>query len=161
MVLDARQAEALASALQAILTLHRPDFPEAQHLVAPQPAAPDEHKVLARHLKSSLSGINVFARKTRKQANVRAAQAAQAELATLREKNCLLHDQWQAELDGLWQRLVDNDPDIVLGTLAEAFEDNDAAAAPIGVEAGEASIAVLVPNMSAIPERRPTTTAAG
>ncbi len=157
----AQQAEALASALQAILALHRPEFPEAQRPAAPQPAAPDEHTILAKHRKASLSGISVFARTARRQAKATAGQAAQAELAALREENRLLHEQWQAELDGLWQRLLDNDPDIVLGTLAEAFEDNDAAAAPIGVEAGEASIVVLVPNTSAVPERRPTTTAAG
>ncbi len=157
----AQQAEALASALQAILSLHRPDFPEAQRPVAPQPTAPNESKVHAEHRKTSLAGISLFARGARKRAKATADRAAQAELANLREKNRLLREQWQAELDQLWQRLRGNDPDIVLGTLAEAFEDNDAAAAPIGVEAGEASIVVLVPDTSAVPERRPTTTAAG
>lgn len=157
----AQQAEALASALQAILTLHRPAFPEARRPVAAEPADPDEREIFERHRKSSLSGIGVFARQARKQAKAAGEQAAQAELAALREEHRRLRDQQQAELDGLWQRLLDNDPDVVMGTLAEAFEDNDAAAAPIGVEDGEASIAVLVPSPSALPERCPTTTAAG
>jgi ribosomal protein L7/L12 len=125
------------------------------------PAAPNEQAIAAKHRKAALSGIGLFARQARGQAKAAANEAAQAELAALREKNRILHDQWQAELDDLWQRLLDNDPDVVLGTLAEAFEDNDAAAAPVGVEAGEASIVVLVPNTSAVPERRPTTTNAG
>ncbi len=48
-----------------------------------------------------------------------------------------------------------------MGTLAEAFEDNEAAAAPIGVVGSEASVVVVVPPTSAVPERLPATTAAG
>jgi hypothetical protein len=61
----------------------------------------------------------------------------------------------------LWGRLANNDPDVVLGTLAEAFEDNEAAAAPVGVSDAEASVVILVPPTTAIPERRPAITAAG
>lgn len=71
------------------------------------------------------------------------------------------HGAYQEELDMLWGRLLDNDPDVVLGTLAEAFEDNEAAAAPVGITGSEASVVVLVPSTSAVPERRPTLTAAG
>ena len=67
----------------------------------------------------------------------------------------------QAELDQQWARLVSNDPDIVLPTLSEAFEDNDAPAAPIGVQGDEVSIVVLVPNEEAVPEQLPATTQAG
>jgi hypothetical protein len=49
-----------------------------------------------------------------------------------------------------------------LGTLAEAFEDNEAAgSAPVGVDGTEASVVVLVPTPAAVPERRPEMTAAG
>jgi hypothetical protein len=37
--------------------------------------------------------------------------------------------QWQQILDRRWRLLCDNDPDVVLQTLAEAFEDNEAASA--------------------------------
>jgi hypothetical protein len=43
-----------------------------------------------------------------------------------------------------------------MATLAGAFEDNDAAAAAVGIEGSEASLVVLVPPVSALPERRPT-----
>lgn len=68
---------------------------------------------------------------------------------------------YQTELDSLWQRLLNNDPEIVVGTLGEAFEDNEAAAAPVGVSGTEASVVVLVPSPSAVPERKPALTPAG
>jgi hypothetical protein len=45
--------------------------------------------------------------------------------------------------------------------LADAFEDNEAAAAAVGVEGSEVTLVVMVPSADSIPERRPTTTAAG
>jgi hypothetical protein len=64
-------------------------------------------------------------------------------------------------LDELWTRLTDNEPDAVLAALAAAFEDNEAAAAPVGVVGSEASLVVLVPGVDAVPERKPATTTAG
>jgi hypothetical protein len=41
--------------------------------------------------------------------------------------------------------LCDNDPDVVLATLAEAFEDNEAPAAPVAVDDAELDLVVLAP----------------
>jgi len=48
-----------------------------------------------------------------------------------------------------------------LDALAEAFEDNQAPAAPVGVDGTELSLIVLVPGEDAVPERLPNTTQAG
>jgi hypothetical protein len=69
--------------------------------------------------------------------------------------------EYQAELDAWWSALLSNEPGTVLGALAEAFEDNEATAAPVGVDGDEASIVVLVPGESIVPERMPGTTASG
>ena len=69
--------------------------------------------------------------------------------------------QAQGELDQRWHALCANDPDVVLATLAEAFEDNEAPAAPVGVHGDEVAIVVLVPGLDVVPERMPQTTAAG
>ena len=45
--------------------------------------------------------------------------------------------------------------------LAEAFEDNEAAAAPLGVDGAEVAVVVLAPPESVVPERMPGTTAVG
>jgi len=69
--------------------------------------------------------------------------------------------EYQAELDRWWAALLRNEPDTVIGTLAEAFEDNEAAAAPLGVDGDEVSIVVLAPDDSVVPERMPGRTASG
>jgi len=157
----AEQAQQLGAALSAILDLHRPDFPTAQRPVAKPPPALNEQDFITRNRKAALAGIGIFARQARAQAKAAADEAARAELAAVRENDQRLHGRYQEELDMLWHRLLDNDSEVVLGTLAEAFEDNEAAAAPVGVDGSEASVVVLVPSQSAVPERRPEMTAAG
>lgn len=67
----------------------------------------------------------------------------------------------QQELDRQWARLAGNDPDTVLATLAEAFEDNEAPAAAVGIDGAELTLIVLVPDEGTVPERMPATTQAG
>jgi hypothetical protein len=50
---------------------------------------------------------------------------------------------------------------VVLAVLSHAFRNSSAHAAPIGVWGGEAQLALLAPDLAALPERHPTTTAAG
>jgi hypothetical protein len=70
--------------------------------------------------------------------------------------------QWQQALDRQWQLLCSNDPDTVLQTLAEAFEDNEAASAAVGIEDGEVSLVLLVPPANhVVPDQMPGRTAAG
>lgn len=155
------QAQHLAAALGAILELHRAEFPSAQRPVAPPPPPVDAAAVTAKHRKLALAGVGVFNRSRRATAKAAADQAAHVEIEAIAGADLAKHRAYQDELDQLWGRLVGNDPDVVLGTLAEAFEDNQAAAAPIGVAGAEAALVVLVPSPAAVPERRPTTTPAG
>lgn len=67
----------------------------------------------------------------------------------------------QEMLDERWKELLANQSDVVLATLAEAFEENETHAAALSVDRDEASIAVFVPSSDVIPERIPSTTAAG
>ncbi|MET8354294.1 hypothetical protein [Micromonospora sp. NPDC005206] len=69
---------------------------------------------------------------------------------------------WQQYLDQRWQQLCSNSPEVVLETLEEAFEDNEAPSAAVGVTVDEVSLVVLVPSVDqVVPERMPTTTQAG
>ncbi|MET9628631.1 hypothetical protein ABZX92_14320 [Lentzea sp. NPDC006480] len=54
-----------------------------------------------------------------------------------------------------------NDETVVLEVLTAAFEDNEAPAAPVGVSGSELTAVVLVPTVDIVPEKKPTTTAAG
>jgi hypothetical protein len=67
----------------------------------------------------------------------------------------------QQEIDELWQRLRTNDPDVLLAVLSHAFQNSGAQAAPLGVWDAEVQLALLVPDLATLPERHPTTTAAG
>jgi hypothetical protein len=157
----AEEARRLAAALSEILNVHRQEFPPAQRPIAPAPTLPDEHEVRARHEHAAMQGIGRFKRAERSAAKQRAAAAAAAEFAALVQQAETAAAQAQAELDAQWQQLLANDPDTVISTLTEAFEDNEAPAAPISVDGSEVSIAVLVPADSVVPERMPATTQAG
>lgn len=157
----AQEAQELAAALQAILNLHRPEFPPAQRPIVPPPPAPDADAITAKHRKAAMAGVGFLNRKGRAQARAAAQIAAQREIAETAEFARRKHAEHQAQLDHLWQRLLANDPEIVMAALAEAFEDNEAAAAPVGAMGSEASLVVMVPNPTAVPERRPATTPAG
>jgi hypothetical protein len=54
-----------------------------------------------------------------------------------------------------------NDSDVVLAVLSHEFQYMSAHAAPLGVWGAEAQLALRVPDPAALPERHPTTTAAG
>jgi hypothetical protein len=125
------------------------------------PALPDPNAVRKWHEKNALRGVGVFSRAERAAAKQDAAQAAQTELDDRWRHAQAEQAQAQQELDNQWARLIGNDPDTVLATLAEAFEDNEAPAAPVGIDGSVISLIVLVPDEAAIPERLPATTQAG
>jgi len=157
----AREAQRLAAIFQEIISLHRHDFPPVERLAAPMPQLPDPNAVREWHEKNALRGVGMFDRARRAAARQYAAQAAQAELNDRLRQAQAEQAQAQQELDKQWARLTGNDPDTVLATLAEAFEDNEAPAAPVGIDGTELSLIVLVPNEDAVPERLPASTQAG
>lgn len=161
MAQKAEEGQGLAAAIESLLNLHREAFPLAQRPVAPPPTPVDVDAVMARHRDAALRGLGIFKRAARAAAKQAASAAAQAEI----EQTCTQiqgqRDAYQHDLDTMWARLQAGDPETVMGVLANAFEDNDAAAAPVGVDGTEASIVVLVPPPSALPDRKPTLTAAG
>jgi hypothetical protein len=65
------------------------------------------------------------------------------------------------EIDKLWQRLITNDSAVVLALLSHVFQYSSVHAAPLSVWDAEAQLALLAPDVAALPERHPTTTAAG
>jgi hypothetical protein len=129
--------------------------------VAPAPALPDARAVRRRHEREALAGIGLLQRAARTEAKDRAARAAEAELVAARQQAIEQQAEVQRQLDQHWQRLCDNDPEVVLATLAEAFEDNEAPAAPVAVDGAEVALVVLAPPYEVVPERMPDRTQAG
>jgi hypothetical protein len=108
-----------------------------------------------------LADVGRFRRAARSAARATAEETAAAEIRIIESENRRQQLEHQGELDEAWDQLCKNDPDVVLAALAAAFEDNDADAAPVGVDGHEAYLTVLVPTGSALPERYPTLTPAG
>lgn len=157
----AEEAQRLAGLFQELLDVHRADFPPAQPPVAPQPPEPDVAEIRRRHLDAATAGIGAFSFSAKREAREHAEVTAQAEVDARRAEAVEQQRTLQSQLDAWWRRLIWNDPETVLGTLAEAFEDNEAAAAPLGVDGDEVAVVVLAPSESVVPERMPGTTAAG
>lgn len=157
----AEQAQQLADALSAVLDLPRTTFPDAQRPLAPAPPAVDLAAFRHRHQAEAKASTSVFSRAARRAALEEADRRAKADARALEDQYAAQRLAWQQALDTQWQALMSNAEDEVLASLAEAFEDNEAAAAAVGLHGDEVSLVVLVPAESALPERRPTTTAAG
>jgi hypothetical protein len=155
------EAGRLAAALSAIVELHRAEFEPARPPVAPPPPDVDRDAVRRRHVAQAKAETSIFARRARRAAIREAERRAAAEVVATEEEYRTQRVAWQAHLDQEWAALNANDPDTVLATLARAFEDNEAAAAAVGVHGAEASLVVMVPAPDAVPQRRPTTTQAG
>lgn len=155
------QAQELRDALNEILNLHRQDFPECVHPVAPAPPPINTKGIISAHREQAVKGIGLFQRAARKAAVAAADQAAQREIVRQTLSREQERASYQTQLDQWWAALVGNDEDVVLGVLGEAFEDNEAPAAAVGVNGGELSVVVLVPSIDIVPERRPSTTPAG
>jgi hypothetical protein len=157
----AQQAQALAAAIQGIRTLHHREFPLVQRLVVPYPPRPDHAAILQRRMNDALARVSVFRRSTRKAAQAAAVLATRMECSELEAAGQAQYGAVQQEIDKLWQRLITNDADVALAVLSHAFENSSANAAPLGVWNAEAQLALLAPDLAALPERHPTTTAAG
>jgi hypothetical protein len=157
----AQQAQALASAIDSIHTLHHQTFPAVQRLVVPYPARPDHAAILRRRLNDALARVSIFRRSTRKAAKAAAVLATRMECEEVEAASQAQYAAVQQQIDELWQRLITNDVDVVLAVLNHAFRNSGAHAAPLAVWDAEAQLALLAPELAALPERHPTTTAAG
>jgi hypothetical protein len=156
-----QQAQELRSALDNIMNLHRQVFTATERPIAVDPPPVNEASVRRTHRKRALAGVGLFQRTARQAAKRQADAAAAAEIQQLERQRQEAKGLHQAELDRWWTALLANDEEVVLAAVAAAFEDNEAPSAPIGVSGSELSTVVLVPNVDIVPERKPTTTAAG
>ena len=151
----------MAAEFEAIEGLHRHPVDPVAAAVAPPAPAVDEAAIREKHHTDALHGIGFWKHSERVAAEKQAAAAADAEIAARRAELEHQRKATQDELDVRWKELLANDSDVVLATLNEAFESGGMHAAAVSVDGAEASIAVIVPGEDVVPERLPSTTAAG
>jgi len=156
-----QRATELDAAIRDLLNLHRQPFRAAMPPQAPPPAPVDHAAILAEHRQRALRGLGPFQLAARRRAAAAASASAARQSAQLESERQHRWQQAQQDLDRWWAALLRNDPPVVLGVLADAFEDNEAPATATGVNGGEVSLVALVPGLHTMPERRPDATAAG
>jgi hypothetical protein len=151
----------LQAEILSIIEIHRVTFQPIDKPVVERPIAPRIDSFVKRRENEQLQGISLFKRAERKQAKTRAKQLAVADLKQEQERLDAEHRSILERIDRDWERLVGNDPDTVISTVETAFEDNQAPAAPVNVEGTTLSLAVLVPDIEDVPERKPSVTPSG
>lgn len=151
----------LRDELRSILEIHRFEFLPAQKPVAPGVDAPTLDALIKEREKEFLDGVSLFKRADRREAKARARELAAADLAAQMAALEAERARAQTEIDEGWQRLMANDPETVIATVDAAFEDNEAPAAPVGVEGSTLGLVVLAPPIEDIPEQKPALTPSG
>jgi hypothetical protein len=158
----AERVRNLANSFLAILNLHRAEFAPASQPVLPPPAPPDRNAIYEHYERKALEGVGKFRVGARKEARRAAASWTESEAQRQAAAAIQQHAGWQQYYDERWRRLCANVPETVIETLEEAFEDNEAPSAAVGVHDNEISLVVLVPPMDdAVPYYWPSITQAG
>jgi hypothetical protein len=155
------QAQQVNAIWEQLLNVHREEFPSTQPPLVPASAVIELQDLVEQRRRESTRGINWFRRRDRAQAREAAKAQAQQEWERAVAAADAERARRQTAADQRWQLLLANDPVVVMETLVEAFEDNDAPATPVAVAGSEVSMAVLAPAQEAIPIRMGRVTEAG
>jgi Protein of unknown function (DUF4236) len=145
-----------------IFHLHKAEFPLASRPLAEAPVRPDRDSLYRQYEQSAMAGLGMFARRRRQVAREEAAAAADAEAQRRWTAARAQQAEQQRQYDERWAQLCANDPEVVIETLNEAFEDNEVPSAAVGMDGREVTLVVVVaPLREAIPDRMPTKTPGG
>jgi hypothetical protein len=155
------QAKLIVEQLRAIENLHRQQFDTPAKATADLPPLPPFARLLDAAEAEHLKGVGLFDRGRRREARAQARVAAEGHARMLLARAQTEQAAAQAEIDRVWHALAANDEGVVLPALDQAFEDNEAPAAAVGVAGDVLSLAVLVPAPDVLPDRMPSTTASG
>ena len=125
-----REMAEIARIEQRLVTAHLEEFRPAQPPKALTPTPVDRDATLRTYRKEALRGISLFDWSARRAAKREADEQAERAIRAEERRRAEARAQEQALLDASWERLTTNDPQTVLAVLEEAFEDNQAPAAP-------------------------------
>ncbi len=154
--------DAVAYEWERVLSVHRVEVPHATTPVLP-PASPlPQFETL---VEQDLSQRRVVASRIRgvKEEDRKISEAAAAvKLETLRvDAEYELLSQ-QSMLEDVWERLLDNEPDVVAGVMRFAFRDDELAARPLEVAGDCVVLELIAPSLDrAIPKKKPGTNRKG
>jgi hypothetical protein len=154
--------EAVADEWERVLSLHRVDFPAfTGPLLPPASPLPDFEELVQEDLlhrrvaTSRIRGVKDGDRQI-------SETAAAVKLETLRVDAEYSALSQRSMLEDIWQRLADNEPDVVAGVLAMAFRDDELATRPLEVSGDCVVLELIAPSLDrAIPKKKPGTNRKG
>lgn len=162
---QAAAIEELRRLEESLVTLHHETFPPAriQEVQAPEPV--DGFAIRTELEKSSLAKVSWFKFSERRAAKIRAVELAAHEAARVDAENKDLYHRYCEDARQGWERLLNHDVETVIEALEGAFADNasEATCVDTGIEDGVryATVVIVFGAVDSIPERTPSTTAAG
>ena len=155
-------AMALEQQMIKLAQAHREEFQLAQEPRAPDPDPVDTREVKQRLEAEALQGISLFKLGERRGARRRADERVEEEVRAEQSRRSEEAKKAQSELDEAWERLVANDPEVVLASLEKAFEDNESPAAAVSCRDGRVDVVMQWPAIdSVVPDRKPAVTPSG
>ena len=152
---------AVAEKERQVLSVHLEEFPATQPRRVPEPEPVDRQAVLKDFTNQALSNIPWYKLSERRAAKQDGAQRAEDAIQEEERQRAKAQSDEQARSDASWHQLLGNDPQTVLAVLEEAFQDNQAPAAPINCEGDEVSLLMLYASPDLVPDRKPTWTPTG
>ena len=156
-----QRAMAAAEAMAAIARLHQQEFVPIERPIAPVAQVPPLAEVVAQRVNNAVAGIAWWRFGERRRARRAAREAAPAEHAALVAAAEAQQRATQSAWDDWWARLCVGDPDVTLGYVNDALDDNESPGAAVECVEGVLSAVVHVPAEDVVPERGPALTEAG
>lgn len=157
----AEQADVLASQFDSLLRIHQQEFAPAQPPVFAGEGPVDDRAIRKACRRKELEGVGLLKRRERADAKERARKKAERTITRENQRREARRVAGQLQLDGLWQRLLANDEDVVLQTLDDAFRDNALRTATLGLEGDHVLLVMAHPDPDIVPDLFPGVTAKG
>ena len=148
------QADQIQTRLKELTEAHQQDFKVAERQLAGRADVPSVGSLARIIYQTASAGVSVFARKQRKAIKASAQVQAESEKQRLEKLELKKQAKAQAILDGEWDYLLSNDPELLMPLLTEAFGDNEASCTPLSIEGDTLSILMLAPDADVIPDKK-------
>ncbi len=155
------QAQQVNAVWDRLLNVQHDAFGPAKPKVIAPPVPPSLREYTRDQIKIALRGTPWWRLLARHHRKTEVRRQAAADYSGVVDRIAQDYQQAQDCEQQRWNLLLANDPLVTMQQLDEAFADNDMPSTPIGIEGTEASIAVLAPAASSLPERIGGVTDAG
>jgi hypothetical protein len=152
----------LDNQLAAMCLAHEEQFAQASKPSPEEPGPVDTQAVRNRLIKEAQSGISALKLGQRREAKAQALEHLDQEIEKEKKRIADEAEERAGRWDRYWADLEANEESVVLPTLEQAFEDNDAPAAAVSCRDSRVDIVMRWPALDdVVPERKAAVTPTG